>query len=273
MSIDFAALLREELAQHVQGSEKVVVDTSNSSLPPKVGSMRDVNTEEVRFPSDWRVSCKVEGAVECVWLIENALSEGCERVIVDDLRQSQCESGPVSSKVCDEVSSSGRWVSLKDRRVLKWDREPQFSGWASQLAACFSRDLSTWQGSACNHILVNWYDADGGILPHTDGPAYLAATATVSLSEPAIMRFSPRLGFEGKTFDLLLRPRAVVVFSHEAYSTHTHEILPGSAITISESCLNRPDAAEDLARLHEHRRVQNRASLTFRHCLPEPARV
>ena len=42
---------------------------------------------------------------------------------------------------------------------------------------------------AFNHCLVNEYQAGGGILAHTDGPAYEPMVAAVSLGSGVILQF------------------------------------------------------------------------------------
>lgn len=51
-------------------------------------------------------------------------------------------------------------------------------------------DLQVFGGSphgAPNHCLVNAYDPGQGIMPHTDGPAYYPATATISLNAHTVL--------------------------------------------------------------------------------------
>jgi alkylated DNA repair protein alkB family protein 6 len=120
-----------------------------------------------------------------------------------------------------------------------------------------------------NHVLINEYAADEGIMPHTDGPAYHPCTATVSLGSPALMRFLARAdGRDTPVAELLLRPRSLVVFSGEAYSSLLHSIseAPREAIGRWAPCLNAAQAGATEGEELERRGV--RLSLTFRHVRP-----
>jgi len=43
-----------------------------------------------------------------------------------------------------------------------------------------------------NHILINEYHPGQGIMAHTDGPAYMSLTATLSLGSDVLIQFTPR---------------------------------------------------------------------------------
>ncbi|KAL6009624.1 hypothetical protein ACLOJK_000052 [Asimina triloba] len=45
--------------------------------------------------------------------------------------------------------------------------------------------------SPINHVLINEYLPDQGIMPHQDGPAYFPVVAILSLGSPAVMNFTP----------------------------------------------------------------------------------
>ncbi|CAH2060424.1 unnamed protein product, partial [Thlaspi arvense] len=91
--------------------------------------------------------------------------------------------------------------------------------------------------SAINHVLINEYHPDQGIMPHQDGPAYF----------PVVIDFSPHLrlrsGDDGisrdqgsvaescepernnhSLFSVLMMPRSLLIFKNEAYSDFLHGI-------------------------------------------------
>ncbi|MBA0800515.1 hypothetical protein Gohar_010941, partial [Gossypium harknessii] len=102
--------------------------------------------------------------------------------------------------------------------------------------------------SAINHILINEYLPNQGIMPHQDGPAYYPVVAILSLGSPVVMDFTPhsRLnsckstvmesvvdktsdvkaaeieGNDGldkhQPFSVLLMPRSLLIFKDDAYS-------------------------------------------------------
>ncbi|KAH1090571.1 hypothetical protein J1N35_017828 [Gossypium stocksii] len=102
--------------------------------------------------------------------------------------------------------------------------------------------------SAINHVLINEYLPNQGIMPHQDGPAYYPVVAILSLGSPVVMDFTPhsRLnsckstvmesvvdktsdvkaaeieGNDGQDkhqpFSVLLMPRSLLIFKDDAYS-------------------------------------------------------
>jgi alkylated DNA repair protein alkB family protein 6 len=118
-----------------------------------------------------------------------------------------------------------------------------------------------------NHILVNEYTPDQGIMPHTDGPAYASRTATISLGDGGVLlQFSPRLVSPQEqepadaTQVLLHGGGSLVVFEEEAYLNYLHSIneLQDCVEYASAQCRNAPPGT----RVER----QPRMSLTVRHC-------
>jgi alkylated DNA repair dioxygenase AlkB len=89
-----------------------------------------------------------------------------------------------------------------------------------------------------NHILINEYTATQGILPHTDGPAYHACTATLSLGSEAVLHFTPGRRGEDRSspsttttttttkedYQVWLPPNSLVVFADQLYRDYQHAI-------------------------------------------------
>ncbi|XP_010529330.1 PREDICTED: alpha-ketoglutarate-dependent dioxygenase alkB homolog 6 isoform X2 [Tarenaya hassleriana] len=104
--------------------------------------------------------------------------------------------------------------------------------------------------SAVNHVLINEYHPDQGIMPHQDGPAYFPVVAILSLGSPVVMDFSPHPRFrlchgdsvdqspdaeacghgidewdrDYHPFSVLMMPRSLLIFKDEAYSNFLHGI-------------------------------------------------
>ncbi|RZC83328.1 hypothetical protein C5167_046116 [Papaver somniferum] len=107
--------------------------------------------------------------------------------------------------------------------------------------------------SPINHVLINEYLPDQGIMPHQDGPAYFPVVAIISLGSPAVMNFTPHsrlmessrsgryaadgdsssneVGSENETdiclpnhqhSSILLMPCSLLIFKDEAYSGVVH---------------------------------------------------
>ena len=185
---------------------------------------------------------------------------------------------------------AGRWTRLRHagRRVALFDgRRIPLPPPLAEISASLAQGGYFPASHPPNHVLVNSYGPGGGILPHTDGPAYLDRTATASLGGDAVLRFRRRLGTDeiglrspgeeedgggtgGGGMDVLLSGGgSLVVFAGDAYSRHVHSIAEAGAgasggeplaETTSGRCGNCPPGVVV-------RRDRPRISLTFRHKL------
>ncbi|XP_057956199.1 uncharacterized protein LOC131149611 isoform X2 [Malania oleifera] len=154
---------------------------------------------------------------------------------------------------------TSKWKSLMNRRLQSW-------GGVVHAKGLLSQDLPPWitkitqriyeeSGlfpAAINHVLVNEYLPNQGIMPHQDGPAYFPVAAIISLGSPVVMDFTPHSRFrlrmhesensvepensDGRSsgidkwlnfhhpFSVLLMPRSLMIFKDEAYSDYLHGI-------------------------------------------------
>ncbi|EER11208.1 conserved hypothetical protein [Perkinsus marinus ATCC 50983] len=74
-----------------------------------------------------------------------------------------------------------------------------------------------------NHALVNDYERGcGGIMPHTDGPAYYPVVMIISLGSATVLQFgkSP----DDQEAQVLLPARSLLIFNDEAYHEYLHSI-------------------------------------------------
>ncbi|XVE95743.1 hypothetical protein REPUB_Repub02eG0125700 [Reevesia pubescens] len=144
-----------------------------------------------------------------------------------------------------------KWKSLKNRRLQNWGGVVLEKGLLSQ-------DLPSWLAkitericeesglfpSAINHVLINEYLPNQGIMPHQDGPAYYPVVAILSLGSPVVMDFTPHSRLKSsrenvgdktsnlgaveiqandemedhRPFSVLLMPRSLLIFKDDAYS-------------------------------------------------------
>ena len=257
MSIDFAAMFAEELAAQTEENEDSppTEEATPLPLPPTPLCIETLTSSHpvlgVNLPEDWRISSKICTPLNSVWVCNQALS-------------TEDATSLLNSILHEEVADAGLWVNLKGRRVLEWGKDgsaipPYLHGIIAVLEA-----RGVWGGLGCNHVLINEYDCEGGIMPHTDGPAYYPETATLSLVEPALFRFAPRLGVEvggAECLTLLLRALDLVVFAEDLYTKYTHEILEGRRASVPPECLNNAEQLTEVCR------KEKRISLTFRHKL------
>ncbi|XP_072960440.1 alkylated DNA repair protein ALKBH6 homolog isoform X1 [Typha angustifolia] len=160
-----------------------------------------------------------------------------------------------------------RWKSLKNRRLQNWGGLVHEKGllpqelppWLTKITQKICQQTSLFP-SAINHVLVNEYLPDQGIMPHQDGPAYFPVVAILSLGSPVVIDFTPHQRLKectsneikteesmelraGKTetdgssnvalcreeddprdCSLLLTPCSLLIFKDQAYSDYLHGI-------------------------------------------------
>ena len=81
-----------------------------------------------------------------------------------------------------------------------------------------------------NHVLINEYTPDQGILPHEDGGAYYPVVATVSLGSSIVLDiYDKKLDVNGKRQDvprwrILQEPRSALIMTEDIYKTYLHGI-------------------------------------------------
>ncbi|CAD6205161.1 unnamed protein product [Miscanthus lutarioriparius] len=91
-----------------------------------------------------------------------------------------------------------KWKTLKNRRLQNWGGVVHEKGLLPQtLPSWLTRitdRICQWTGlfpSAINHVLINEYHPNQGIMPHQDGPAYYPVVAIISLASPVVIDFTP----------------------------------------------------------------------------------
>uniref|UniRef100_A0A1J3JH41 Alpha-ketoglutarate-dependent dioxygenase alkB-like protein 6 n=1 Tax=Noccaea caerulescens TaxID=107243 RepID=A0A1J3JH41_NOCCA len=201
-------------------------------------------------------------------------------------------------------ASGSKWKTLKNRRLQNWGGmvlekglvPQELPSWLTKITEK-THESSGLFPSAINHVLINEYHPDQGIMPHQDGPAYFPVVAILSLGSPVVMDFSPHLRLRSSddcvsrdpnpsaaescvrerdnqhSFSVLLMPRSLLIFKDEAYSDFLHGISDSptqcynqvvneaEALAFSENSTeaSRKDGGDKI--LH---REQTRVSLTFR---------
>jgi len=138
-----------------------------------------------------------------------------------------------------------------------------------------------------NSVRINAYRPGQGIFPHCDGAVYYPKVAILSLASPCIFSFYPKSGTEdcmkwdsnndvpgghdtraSPELSVYLKPRSLLVFSHDAFWHHRHGIDAVSKDVVTDKVVNAEmsglSAGETLDR-------SRRVSLTMRHLLPRCA--
>ncbi|XP_039045135.1 alpha-ketoglutarate-dependent dioxygenase alkB homolog 6-like isoform X2 [Hibiscus syriacus] len=136
-----------------------------------------------------------------------------------------------------------KWKSLKNRRLQNWGGVVHEKGllpqdlppWLSKITERICEESGLFP-SAINHVLINEYLPNQGIMPHQDGPAYYPVVAILSLGSPAVMDFTPHSRLDSckststdnngaekhQPFSALLMPRSLLIFKDDAYSDYLH---------------------------------------------------
>ncbi|KAK1583269.1 hypothetical protein Q3G72_023126 [Acer saccharum] len=91
-----------------------------------------------------------------------------------------------------------KWKSLKNRRLQNWGGVVHEKGllpqdlppWLTKITQRIYEKSGLFP-SAINHVLINEYLPNQGIMPHQDGPAYFPVVAILSLGSPVVMDFTP----------------------------------------------------------------------------------
>jgi alkylated DNA repair protein alkB family protein 6 len=169
----------------------------------------------------------------------------------------------------EERSANGKWTRLihARRRVALFDRRiAPFPEPLQQIIRAMVHSNVFSDAEPPNHILINEYSFDQGIMPHTDGPAYMDRTATISLGGSVILHFTSihrehPLPSHHHHKPHLHRPCSVllegngslIVFEADAYSQYQHSIResPNTDVEyVEDHCLN---AATGTAVRRSHR--------------------
>ncbi|XP_059659503.1 alkylated DNA repair protein ALKBH6 homolog isoform X2 [Cornus florida] len=222
----------------------------------------------------------VVGSVPTLFYIPDFITDGEQDQLVNNIYQA-----PLS-----------KWKSLKNRRLQNW-----VPPWLTRITQRIN-EVSGLFPSAINHVLINEYLPNQGIMPHQDGPAYFPVVAILSLGSPVVMDFTPhsslslctnqlRNSVEDKIsdgasdnhhpFSLLLMPRSLLIFKDEAYSDYLHGIKDSEVQQYDEAvnsveALNHDEVNQPLPGLEKTirlnktgdsnriHRTTNRVSLTCR---------
>ncbi|KAM3324088.1 alpha-ketoglutarate-dependent dioxygenase alkB 6 isoform X9 [Capsicum chacoense] len=154
-----------------------------------------------------------------------------------------------------------KWKSLKNRRLQNWGGVVHEKGLIAQdlppWLTRITRRITEKSGlfpSSINHVLINEYLPNQGIMPHQDGPAYYPVVAILSLGSPVVIDFTPHPNLSIRVptrensvddeisdqeaavrnsceqldnfhpFSIILMPRSLLIFKDMVYSDYLHGI-------------------------------------------------
>lgn len=166
-------------------------------------------------------SCRISGP-PTVFLCDEWLPSNLEAMLLDILRHHH-----------------DNFVQLRGKRTARFGGDPgppfvpeTLPPWLTELcngvAVAWQSVGSFNEAFIPNHVLINHYKAGEGIMPHTDGPAYTPIAAILSVGSATVFDFwrdhAHSRGDSPATLSLLVKPRSLLIFTDDAYSSHLHGI-------------------------------------------------
>lgn len=284
MSVDFLKLLKEERYKYRKGGSSAEKPNA-SNIPTDV--RRDNNAASIQCPSiplglplsatragggQCRSTHVGIGSIKSLFYIKEFVNEQQAEAILENI---------------NNWGNSGAWTSLRTRKLQCWgdgasvdDNEGMPASlslptWLLELVDHLVQQEVFVEEEKPNHVLINQYAADQGILHHTDGPKYRDKVAILSLQTPCIMTFRRNLKPEeigneygGDVFSVVLEPRSLLVFEDLIYNDYMH----GIASDVTKEVITRkavPCVNEDIIGEDCKPAITRgpRTSLTFRRTL------
>ncbi|KAK4044020.1 alpha-ketoglutarate-dependent dioxygenase alkB 6 [Parachaetomium inaequale] len=235
----------------------------------------DSPSSPIRLPASLEAS-KIHALPAAAYYIADFISEEEEQAILHKV----------------ETAPKARWRQLTHRRLQTWPSDlvkdtllgaRPLPAWLEDpvVARILSIPVSESEPNLFassphgrpNHVLINEYPPNTGIMPHKDGSAYYPVVCTVSLGSSLCLNLYKSK--EDGALDpepvwrILQEPRSLLVTTADLYSEYLHGIEPISTdVDISEqtianwSLLRSPSPYQD--GLNER---QTRTSLTYRDVL------
>ena len=254
-ALDFKALMRlerDKLANNRKGHISKEKAVATAALPTPSGSF-DLLVQDLINSRRWEISLTGNdhkepiGHIPFIFYTPAAIDTEMEESLLNIIERMG--------------SGTAVWKQLKARRLQCWgdfpapssganslDLSAPMPAWLEQMIDClvfegvFSADMRP------NNVLINQYNAEEGILHHTDGPAYYDKVAILSLSSECILSFRKKLTsdmigkeFAGDVCSVVLAPRSMLIFERDAYSEYMHGIEIDQPVQVVEEhgpCVN-----------------------------------
>lgn len=291
MSIDFKALLREERSKALleRSASPLREERAKASLECSAPLWSDNHTVTISSKG-----CNIENEESCCESSHPHVMFSFKRV--ENVQQFEIGSIPsiayipsfcsvdeeaLMLKIIQEEGLNGAWQTLRSRRLQCWDiacsTKKSACGWLEAIISSICESCIFGEDDIPNHVLINEYTKDEGIMHHVDGPKYLDKVVILSLESECLITFRKNLepcqiGVEygGDLFSLLLQPRSLLVFCKDVYRDYMHgiaasqdmEVVGGNGVV----CLNSHICGVEDG--HEIIRAR-RTSLTIRKKFPE----
>lgn len=129
-------------------------------------------------------------------------------------------------------------------------------------------ELNLMNGNKPNHVLVNEYLPDQGILPHLDGSLFYPTITTISIGSHTVLKFFEPISTENATlkpiYSILLEPRSLLVLQDKLFHYYLHSIEEVKEDLLDDSIVNLNMCSEKYVKNTTISR-DTRISLTIRH--------
>jgi alkylated DNA repair protein alkB homolog 6 len=252
-AIDYLKLLQDERRRLLNSKQKSLeiieekshsikeisgITTTSFSTPTCTSDLEILNMliDSVDFDLE---NYKID-SIPSLYYIQSIIDEETENVLID------------------RIQSIGTWVKLSGRQLQQWGSLPPIYGsnqdpipfptYLQTLVDTLRNNLTIFQENMNpNNILINQYEANEGIIHHTDGPAYKNYVVILSLESDCIMTFKPNLksseiGIKSQSdvLSVYLERRSLLIFTDDLYTHFLHGIYENATPIIEEyaPCVN-----------------------------------
>ncbi|EEB15536.1 conserved hypothetical protein [Pediculus humanus corporis] len=136
-------------------------------------------------------------------------------------------------------SPKPKWTNLSNRRLQNWGGIPHLKGmipedipaWLDKVLSKIKETNAFPKEKQPNHVLVNEYLPNQGIMRHLDGPIFTPVISTISCGSHTVLNFHPPLDknedcskSKSIAMSILLERRSLVVIAEDLYHLYPHSI-------------------------------------------------
>eukprot|EP00760_Papus_ankaliazontas_P020921 PhM_4_TR18610/c5_g1_i3/m.83787/K10768/ALKBH6; alkylated DNA repair protein alkB homolog 6 len=190
------------------------------------------------------------GSIDKLYYVPNWVSEAEEAEMLQVLQNTP---DVAKSKLTKRVAQE--WgCTMCDVCNLSFVSEGNMPPWCDQVGDGLMHSGIFTPSIYPNNVRIHEYNVGEGIGPHVDGPIYVPRVAIMSLASPCLMSFYPRrdpyenpmdhyddtFKFDGEIArqtpccSLVLEPRSLFVFSHDAYWFYPHGVSDKAVDSLKE---------------------------------------
>ncbi|XP_050677960.1 alpha-ketoglutarate-dependent dioxygenase alkB homolog 6 [Leptidea sinapis] len=167
-----------------------------------------------------------------------------------------------------------KWTQLSNRRLQNWGGIPHKNGMIAEQIPdwleCYLQrvhSLDVMGSNKPNHVLVNEYKPQQGILPHLDGSLFYPTIVTISLASHIVLNFFEPDNDDSRlklVFSFLLEPRSLLVLQDKLFEHYLHGIAEVGSDLIDDNLMNLSLCSDKYVKGLTVSR-DTRVSLTIRH--------